>query len=276
MNANGDSSSFSAVKSADRALDILEFCAQRREPVAHAELAAELGIPKSSVSALLSNLVDRNYLIFDRYTRGYALGAAVVLLSNSYLREIDLARIGQEVTQALASEFSESVALAVSAGPRVLVLARHNWVQPLMYSVDIGDTVPVHASATGKAILAHATAQRRTAMLAGKRLKPVTPATITSRKTLDRELMQIRLAGVAFAREELVTGIVTVAAPVFDASGEVKAALGVIVPTPRIRPESLDRVTERIRKAADGISQRLGAPVQSQAAAGRIKRHAIK
>ena len=276
MRVNVDSSSFSAVKSADRALDILEFCAQRREPVAHAELAAQLGIPKSSVSALLSNLVDRNYLTFDRYTRGDQLGAAVVLLSESYLSEIDLARIGQAVAQALASELAETVALAVNAGPRVLVVARHNWVQPLMYSVHIGDTAPLHASASGKAILAYASAPRRTTMLAGKRLKPVTPATIISRKMLDRELMQVRSAGVAFAREELATGIVTIAAPVFDASGEVVAALSVSVPTPRVRPGSLDRLTERIRKEADGMSQRLGAAMQSQAGAMRIKSNPIK
>ena len=228
------------------------------------------------MSALLSNLVDRNYLTFDHYTRGYALGAAVVLLANRYLSEIDLARIGQEVTQALASEFAESVALAVNAGPRVLVLARHNWVQPLMYSVHIGDTAPLHASASGKAILAYATTKRRRTLLAGARLIPVTPATIISRKMLDRELMQVRSAGVAIAREELVTGIVTVAAPVFDLSGEVSGALSVSVPTPRVRPGSLDRLIERVRKEADDISQRLGASMKSQAGAGSTKRYAIK
>lgn len=258
MNANSDAVVGSAVKSADRALDILEFCAKRREPVAHAEIAAGLGIPKSSASALLSNLVDRDYLTYDETARGYALGTAVIALASGYLRELDLARLGQEASQALASELAESVALAVLAGRRVQVLARHNWVQPLMYSVHIGDTAPLHASASGKAILAYASPERRATMLSGYRFERSTPATIVHRKALDRALAQARAAGVAIAREELVSGIVTAAAPVFDAHGEVIAALSISIPTARLRPGRLDAVAARLCKHTDQLSRRFG------------------
>lgn len=64
------------VKSADRTLEILEFCGRQRHPVAHAEIAGTLGIPKSSVSALLGNMVERDYLTLLPDSNGYSLGVA--------------------------------------------------------------------------------------------------------------------------------------------------------------------------------------------------------
>jgi len=246
----------------------MEFCAQHREPITHAQIAAALNIPKSSASALLSNLVDRDYLSYHASVRGYALGAAVIALTNGYLRELDLARLGQEASQALAAELAESAALAVLAGERVQVLARHNWVQPLMYSVHIGDTAPLHASASGKAILAFASPARVGTTLVGYRFERVTAATIRGRKALDRSLDQAREAGVAIASEELVLGIVTAAAPVYDMQGEVIAALSVSIPTPRVRLGRLDAVTASVRKHADQLSRRLGAMPRAARARG--------
>lgn len=247
------------VKSADRTLEILEFCGRQRHPVAHAEIAGALGIPKSSASALLGNMVERDYLTFHPETNGYALGAAVIALASGYLRELDLPRLGQAAVQALAAQVGESAALAVLAGRQVQVVARHNWVQPLMYTVHIGDTAPLHASASGKAILAFMPPSRRDALLTSYRFERHAPRTLRSRRALLPALNTARSAGFARADEELVEGIMTLAAPVFDTREEIAGAISVSVPTPRLRRYRIENLARQVRDQAQSLSRALGA-----------------
>lgn len=257
------------VKSADRTLEILEFCGRQRRPVAHAEIAGALGIPKSSASALLGNMVERDYLAFHPETNGYALGAAVIALASGYLRELDLPRMGQAAVQVLAAQVGESAALAVLAGRRVQVVARHNWVQPLMYAVHIGDTAPLHASASGKAILAFLAPLRRDALLSGYRYERVAPGTLRGRHALLAALDAARGAGFARADEELVEGIMTLAAPVFDARDEAVAAISLSVPTPRVRRHRIADLARQVREQAQALSRALGAaPPRARIKAG--------
>ena len=254
------------VKSADRTLEILEFCGRQRHPVAHAEIAGTLGIPKSSVSALLGNMVERDYLTFYPESNGYALGAAVIALASGYLRELDLPRMGQASVQALAAQVGESAALAVLAGKRVQVVARHNWVQPLMYAVHIGDTAPLHASASGKAILAFLAPARRAALLAGYRFERLTAGTLRTRRALQIALDATRRAGFARSDEELVEGIMTLAVPVFDARSEVVGALSLSIPTPRLRRYRIASLDGQLRHQAQALSHALGATTKSTSA----------
>lgn len=254
------------VKSADRTLEILEFCGRQRHPVAHAEIAGALGIPKSSASALLANMVERDYLTFFPETGGYSLGAAVIALASGYLRELDLPRMGQAAVQALAAEVGESAALAVLAGKRVQVVARHNWVQPLMYAVHVGDTAPLHASASGKAILAFLAPARRDALFTGYRFERVAPGTLRNRRALLAALGAARSAGFARSDEELVEGIMTLAAPVFDARCEVVGAISLSIPTPRLRRYRIANLARQVRAQAQALSRALGAPAQASRA----------
>jgi len=252
----------------NRTLDILEYCGRQRHPVAHAEIADALGIPKSSASALLGNMVERDYLAFHLETKGYALGAAVITLASSYLREPDLPRLGQAVL-VLATQVGESAALAVLAGRRVQVVARDNWGQPLMYAVHIGDTAPLHASASGKAILAFLAPSRRDALLAGYRYERVAPGTLRSRQALLAALGAARSAGFVRADEELVERIMTLAAPVFDARPEAVGAINLSIPLPRLRRHRVVDLARQVREQARSLSRTLGAaPVRARIEAG--------
>ena len=259
MNTNNPHRQRGRVKSADRTLEILEFFGRQRGSVAHAEISRALGIPKSSASALLGNLVDRDYLNFHPETNGYRLGAAVIALASGYLRELDLPRLGQAAVQSLAAQVSESAALAVLAGSRVQVVARHNWEQPLMYSVNIGDTAPLHASASGKAILAALPAQRRDALLRGYRFEAATARTLRSRRELILSLDTAQAAGFTWADEELVDGIVTVAAAVVDAREEAVAAISLSIPVPRLPRYRLADLARHVCDSARSLSRDLGA-----------------
>jgi DNA-binding IclR family transcriptional regulator len=251
------------VKSADRVLEILEFCARQRHPVTHAGISTALGLPISSASALLGNLVDREYLAFRPDAKGYTIGASVIALASAYLRELDLPQLGQDAVQALAAQLEESAALAVLAGKRVQVVARHNWVQPLMYSVQIGDTAPLHASASGKAILAFLPPKKRDVLLSGYRFDRYASGTLSTRRELIDSLSTVRDAGFAYVEAELVEGIVTLAAPVFDVRNDVVGALSISQPTPRLRLDRISDMAAVLCRHAKALSRELGARTQA-------------
>ncbi|MHB8505031.1 MAG: IclR family transcriptional regulator, partial [Acidimicrobiales bacterium] len=124
------------------------------------------------------------------------------------------------------------------------LLGATNWV---------GRPVPLHASALGKALLAH-----RAAELPPGRLERLTGRTLTSREVLAAELEEARRRGYATMIEELEVGLVAVAAPVFRDGGVAVAALSVSGPTARLGPARLREAATRCVEQANALSEILG------------------
>jgi DNA-binding IclR family transcriptional regulator len=189
-------------------------------------------------------MVRRGYLHCDPQRR-YRVGPAVMRLAGAFLAELDLPRIVEPAVTALASETHETVAFAVRAGREVLVVARCNWPTSLAYTIQIGDTASLVASASGRAILAALPEAER----AGLDLAP--PST--------RAVAQAEACGIAFSWEELTIGVNTAAIAVRDATGGPAGALSLSVPTPRYEPRAFLSHCRRLAAAAAALSQRLGA-----------------
>jgi len=260
------------VKSADRSLDILEFCAGRSAGVTHAEIAVALAIPKSSTSALLGNLARRGYLLFDAERRSFRLGPGALALAGAYLKELDLARLAEPVVRGLAEALQESAALAVPSGTEVVVICRHNWMARLSYTLQVGDRAPLAASASGKAILLALPAAERAQLLAGAEWPRLARRSPASPQEVARELAAAERSGIAEAHESLIDGIVTAAAPVLDQAGRPVGALSASIPTPRLKPRWLARARAETKRAAAALSAMLASPPHPQAAAsGRVR-----
>ena len=95
------------VKSADRIIQILETIGLESGGSTHRDLWEALGIPKGSLSLLLSNLIDRDYVTFDAASKRYRLGPRLLVLAGRYLSTIDLVRIGIPILRELVAEVNE-------------------------------------------------------------------------------------------------------------------------------------------------------------------------
>lgn len=244
------------VKSATRALDVLELLAERPQPLAHGEIARALGMPKSSLTELLATLEARGYVAAE--AERYRLGPALLSLAGTLLRRTDVARIAQPIVASLMLRTGESAALVLRQGADVVVVCKENCDQPILYSLQLGQRGPVSASAGGKAMMAFAPEAEREAWLASDALRRVTPKSVTDPAALRRELAAIADGGIAYSREEMVAGIVAMGLPVFDAAGRPCAGLSVGVPTVRFDAAREARVAEALRGAATEISAALG------------------
>jgi DNA-binding IclR family transcriptional regulator len=218
---------FQPVKSADRALDVLEALAAtpaRRRSLG--ELAGALAIPKSSLSGILRTMVHRGWITADETGTRFGLGLRALQVGASYVDGDETVARLAGVLDALAAEFGETVHLGRLAGTAVTYLAKRESVHPLRLYSAIGRRLPAHATALGKALLA-----RRDDVVAmlSYPLPALTPNTITSRAALHAELATIRARGWAADREENSIGIACFAVALGDTD-----AVSISVPTARL------------------------------------------
>lgn len=238
------------MQSADKALAILAAFNEGRPHVGVSELAAELGMHKSTVSRLLATLEKRGLVRRegDRFLPGFELARLGALA----VRGIALVGSARQSLEELARQTGETVNLAVRDGDRALNVHQ---VQS-EHMVGVGDwtgrALPLHATANGKVLLAFG------GDALPHELPGVTPKTITERDELRAELERVRAAGFAVALEELELGLHAVAAPVFDCFGDCVAAVSVSAPAYRMPERRLPANGELCVAAASEVSERLG------------------
>jgi DNA-binding IclR family transcriptional regulator len=245
------------IQSVDRAVAILEILA-RDGDAGVTEIAAELGVHKSTASRLLAAL-DRRELVAQDSARGrFRLGVGIVRLAGAVGRGLDVVRESRPVCQALAGQVGETVNLAILSGRDALyldqvagpaALSPHNWA---------GQRIPLHATSDGKVLLAYLPAAQAEECLAAAPLPRFTEHTITDAGELTKILAEVRLRGYATAVEELEAGLTAVAAPVRTFEGRVIASISASGPSFRIPADRIAELAESVRRAAAEISRRLG------------------
>jgi IclR family transcriptional regulator, acetate operon repressor len=221
--------------SAERVLALLTSFDDARVELSVTEMAASLGVHKSTASRLASALERAGLL--TRSGRRFRLGLEVIRLGTLAMRSMDFIASMQPAMEKLSQQTGETVNLAVPDGPHVLNVAEVPSTFILNSSGGwIGRRTTPHAVANGKVLMAYG------ALGMPERLERYTPQTITSRDALSAELKTIRMNGYATAVAELEQGLVAVASPVLDGSGSCVAALSVSGPAFRMPPESLDKL----------------------------------
>jgi DNA-binding IclR family transcriptional regulator len=245
----------SQVQSVDRAMAILDMLARLGE-AGVTEIAHELDVHKSTAFRLVEAL-EAWQLVEQVSERGkYRLGFGIVRLAGATTARLDLSRESQAVCERLAVELDETVNVAVvDQGQATNVMqvygsaavTARNW---------IGQRTPMHATSSGKVLLAWSPDEERERAL--DVLTSFTPNTRTDRDRLLAELAVVRERGWASTVEELEVGLNAVAAPIRAADGEVIAALSVSGPAYRVAPASYSAIAEKIVSGADEISFRIG------------------
>lgn len=246
-----------AVKSADRVLDVIEYLARGGRDMSHTEIADALEIPKSSLTQLLKNLVARGYVELTVNGRGYRLGESLLNLSQSVGRGRNLISEAGAFLTELTRETGESSALNQLKEDRAEVVATVLGPHRLVTHMRLGDLAPLYATSGGKAILAHMPEQFLQTYLAQVAFEAATPATLKSVKALTRQLAAIRRTGFAYSHEEWTPGIVGIGVPVLDRTGALLGAVNVAVPAARFDSDVQQRSESALLRALSHIDRHL-------------------
>jgi DNA-binding IclR family transcriptional regulator len=234
-----------------RILQVIEAFGSDDVTLSLSELATRAGLPKSTVHRIARTLVGRGWL--ERSDERYALGIRLFELGQRVqLQRFDLHEIAIPFMEDLYEATHEIVNLGVLDGSDVVYLAKIGGHRRVPIPTRLGGRLPAHCTALGKAMLAFSsTGVRRD--LQSAQLVARTQHSITDPTVLEDELVRIERDRTAVDREELIAGVVCVAAPVFRDDVAV-AAVSVTGPKARIDPL---RIAPAVQTAARGISRRL-------------------
>jgi len=245
----------SAVKSLDRGLDILEYVAGCPEPPSFSQLLGTLGIPRSSLFHLLTNLLSRNFLERDPKTERYRVGAEVVAIARKVQQPSLSDRIVPYLRQ-LSLEISETCGFYVQVGDLVEVVASAISTQALSYTMKAGMNAPLYAVSAGKIVLSELPAEELSHYLARIRFEPVTPHTVRAKGRLKQEIAKVKATGFAYSREEFTLGITAIAIAVRSES-KFHGAINLAVPTARFTPDRDAEFRAALQRTAQAISKEI-------------------
>ncbi|CAA9362797.1 MAG: Transcriptional regulator, IclR family [uncultured Nocardioidaceae bacterium] len=243
------------VQSVDRALTILSVLA-RTGQAGVSEIAAELGVHKSTAFRLVSTLENHD-IVEQTEDRGkYRLGLGLVRLAGASSARLDLVQEARPVCRRLAADCGETVNIAVLSEQAALYVDQVSGGSALGSHYWVGQSIPLHATSNGKVLLSDLEPEEVDRRVT--ELPAYTEHTITRRDVLHRQLLVVRDQGYAVAAEELEVGLTALAAPVRSAHGDVVASVSLSGPTFRL---SEDRVTDLVPvlvAAGAEVSRRLG------------------
>ncbi|GAA2347354.1 IclR family transcriptional regulator [Saccharopolyspora halophila] len=249
------SSGHNVVKSADRALVILELLSRGRHRLS--DIAETLHLPLSSVHGLLGTLVHRGFVEFDPTTRTYGLGLKAWTVGQGYTGHRDIVGLALPLMEDLAQQTGETVQLSRLDGTENVYIAIAESPQPMKLVSAVGMRLPAHSVGLGKALLTGLDDDELERRYAGARLERFTPNTVTDLEEFLDEVRRSRRAGYAADDEEYIIGCRCVAMPIRDHAGQVISALSVSAPTPRCGPGWTEETRIPLAEVVDQIESQL-------------------
>lgn len=239
------------IETVDRALRVLELLGE--EPKTLEQLSKPLGVHKSTVLRVLQTMEARGFV--SRFERNrFGLGSAVYHLASEGMAQHHVIGMARPHLIRLNYRTSQAVLLAVMENDQVifvdLVEAKHN----LQVRTAIGISVPLHASAAAKVLMAAVPKHTRLGWLRELEYTPFTPATLKDATDYASELDRVIECGYALERGEQEPFINGLAAPIRDATGKIVAAVSILVPAPVLPYADLLELIPDLLATADQIT----------------------
>lgn len=245
-----------AVRSLERAFDLLEHLADAGGELALSELTEVSGLPMPTIYRLMRTLVNQGY-VRQEPSKRYALGPRLIRLGEGAGRLLGTwARPG---LARLVDEIGETANMAVLEGDEAVYVAQVPSKHSMRMFTEVGRRVQPHCTGVGKALLSQLSDRRVREILARTGMDAHTPNTVTDPDALVAELARIRKRGYALDNEEQEIGVRCVAVPLPGAPA--LTAISVSGPSGRMTREAVPGVVPIMRDAAERFARELGPAV---------------
>lgn len=238
-----------------RMLRILEEVARVGVPVTPTDVNAEIGLPKPTVHRLFATLEAEGYLQRDVDGRSYSPGRRLRKLSTNVLSSLRVRTARLTVLNALAEDIGETCNLAVPDRHSMVYLDRVETKWPLRIQLPIGTHVPFYCTASGKMYLSTLNEPHFERYLGAAQLARRTPATITDRSVLRKEIAATRERGFSEDAEEYIENMIAIAVPITDGEGRLVSTLSFHAPTLRLSLKDAHAHVPRLNHAARELSR---------------------
>ncbi len=223
-----------------RGLAVVQAFQERKRHLTIAQISHRTEIPRAAVRRCLHTLIKLGYATTDGRT--YSLLPKVLTLGHAYLSSTPLAVSAQPYLDRMSEQLHEACNMATLEGDDILYIARSATTQRLI-SVDlsVGGRLPAYCTSMGRILLAALDDASLQDYLDHAELHTKTSRTLTTREALFECLQQVRQQGWCIVDQELEQGLRSIAVPVYDASGQVLAALNVSTHAGRVSRSELEQ-----------------------------------
>ena len=245
------------VRSVDKAMDLIELLMQNRLPMSLQELSAAAGYPKSTTHALLATL-RRHEMVRQAEDGRYDLGIRLFECGCAVSNRWDVTRLAGPYLEKLAVQTGAGAFLSVLEGDHVISIDQRAGGDGMVVVPETGSRLPLHATSQGKLLLSQLSDSDSLQRLQRSGLHAYTPHTITDIGQLLHALEIVRQKGYAIEDGEYKIGLRSVAAPVFDRSGQIRYALGAVGLFRRISSDEFSHAVEQTVFFAGELSRALG------------------
>lgn len=247
----------------EKALDILTAFTPHNTEMGTIEISKKLDLHKATASRILLILTRKGFLRQNQENKKFKLGKLSLDLGRAVMDSLknDLVQLAKPHIDKLREQLNETVTLEYLIGESTIMLYIAEGQHRHRIAGNIGDRLPLNATAGAKAILAFSDEQTIEKLLNPKNTYlSLTPHTITDPHVLRKQLEQIRKSGYSFDNEEADIGINAVGFPVFDHANTPVAALSVVGPSHRIKIADNKKLIGLTRNTAQAISALLLKP----------------
>jgi len=247
-----------SILSLQKALDILCSFDFRTGGLSAQMVSKELNIPLSTTYRYLKTLEEKRFLTRNLDTKRYTLGFMLFQLGNMVVSEMKFIEVLMPHMKSLSSLSGETVFLTILSGWRAVCLERIETRRLIKMSLDRGRSLPLHAGASSKILLAYQEDSFIDSMIQEVGLPKLTSNTITKPSQLKKELRAIREQGLAFSDQEVDLGARAISAPIFDHKGTILGGLSVAGPRERMKKGKTHQLMQLVKDSAKRASYDLG------------------
>jgi len=236
------------VKSAVRAIDVLEYVAAALEAPSFAQIGSDLVIPSSSLFYLLNTLKQRGYLRQDGDRGGYELGPAVSMLAESARATTSWVKTIEPLVDQVWESVRETTSYAERRGDEIEIILSKLAPHRLLPVHRIGQRSPLYVFSGGKILLADLDEEAFEQYLKRVSLRRFTPSTLSTHAAVRREIAEVRGSGIAISREEHSLGIIGISVGLRTPNMLV-GTLGVAIPAVRFNKAILTKLRSELQLA---------------------------
>ena len=220
-----------------RGLEVIQAFTPQRPLLSISQISQKTGIPRAAVRRCLYTLSKLGF-VYAEDGKNFQLRPRILALGHAWLASTPLARSAQPVLRHLS-------------GDDILYIARASSSRIMTIDLDIGSRLPAWATSMGRVLLSHQPEEKLNDMLGRVTMIRYTPQTVDSVAKLRAELKRVHQQGYALNDQELEMGLRSLAVPLFNAQGQVQAALNVGVHAGQMTArEMIERVLPELQKAA--------------------------
>lgn len=241
-----------AMRSLERAFDVLGVLEGTRQPLRLSEVARRADLHVATTQRILNVLIERGYAAKE--DTGYVAGPAAVATAHAFLVNNRLSQVALPVLQELAATTGQAASLYVRVTLARVLIARVQGRNPLRYQLPIGEKLPLHLGA-GKALAAWLPDTELHTLI-----DQATPFTRISGEhvtgaDLAADLRQVRDDGYALSLSERVLNVTAVSAPIRHGE-DVLGAISITGASGDLTEDDHTRLISEVRRAADAIAAR--------------------